>query len=500
MEQSQDRPGASASQDGEMDFTGYSDAQLRDLRLHMDAVRFPRNLERLEAEIVRRESGDHGRRFAVRFTGADRFPGWLQALTSLQPFYGAGSVVPGPDEVLIAGWQRTWLGMAQQSEIALPAARIRNAYADREWVSFDVKRRLLWSRHHVVRAADADAAAALVGLLPDIRSKWFEKQADDLRDFYRLLRLPGRRPWATPLIVLACLAIYIAQAALSGYWFELDGVTLLNWGANVGGLTVRGGWWRLLAAMFLHANLFHLAVNMWVLWSAGRLTESLFGNRAYATIYFSAGLIGGLLSIAWSPAVSSVGASGAIFGVLGALIAYLLHGGTRVPRRVMRAHLIPTLLFTLFSIANGLGQTGIDNAAHVGGLLAGLLLGWAFAAPTVARGGRFVLAQSAAAIILTLLGAAGLFLQVTGPVSRPAPAEQFLEANDWYRIGEARNLQRWQEIASQAGAGTIASGDLARQFETEIIPFWKDAEPRLRRQIPALPQAARPFAMALADW
>lgn len=498
MDRPQDRPDASAPKDGEMDFTGYSETQLRALRLHIDAKGFPRSFERLEAEIFRRESD--GQRIPVRFTRLDGFAGWLQALLSLQPFYGSGSITPRLDEVLVEGLQRTWLGMSQQAEIAIAAPRIRNAYYDQEWVSFDVKRRFWWSRRYVVRATDADTASILVALLPAARSKWFEKQAADIRNFYRLLRMPGRRPWLTPLIVLACVVIYFAQAAISGYWLGLDGLTLVNWGANVGGRTVHGEWWRLLAAMFLHANILHLAVNMWVLWSAGRLTESLFGNRAYAIIYFVAGLMGGLLSIAWSPAVSSVGASGAIFGILGAFIAYLLHGDTKVPRRVMRAHLIPTLLFTLFNILNGLGQTGIDNAAHVGGLLTGLLLGWAFATPMTRRASPLLLAQSAAAILLTVSCAAGLLLQVTGPASKPGAAEQLLAANDWYRNGEAGNLLRWQEIASRAATGTIASGDLARQFEKEIEPFWKDAAPRLRRLIPTLPQPARPFGTALADF
>src|SRR5262249_32284536 len=145
--------------------------------------------------------------------------------------------------------------------------------------------------------------------------------------------------------------------------------------------------------------LVHLLVNMWVLWSAGRLAEKLFGNLAYAVIYFAAGLAGGLLSIAWNPAVSTAGASGAIFGRLGAFIGYLLHGRSRIPRRILRAYLVPTLLFTFFNILNGLAQAGIDNAAHFGGMATGLLLGWAFAVPVGRQFGLLALAQRAAAIV-----------------------------------------------------------------------------------------------------
>jgi rhomboid protease GluP len=500
MTQSEDRPGVFAQNDGEMDFTGYTDAQLRDLRDHIDAVRFPVNLQKLAEEIHHREQEGATRRFAIRFTSADGFVGWVQALFSFQPFYGSGSIAAEPGQILIEGWRRTWLGTGQQSETAVPSDRIRNVYSDHEWVSFDVRRRILWSRHHMMRAADASAASAVARLLPTSRSKWFDKQATEIRDFYRLLRAPNRQPWVTTLLVLACLGVYLVQAVMSGSWLAADGLLLVNWGANVGQLTVHGAWWRLLSCLFLHVSLLHLAVNMWVLWSAGRLTERLFGNVAFAVIYTAAGLMGGLLSIAWNPAVSSVGASGAIFGILGAYIAYLIHGDTKIPRPVMRARLIPTLLFIIFSILDGLLQSGIDNAAHAGGLLTGFLLGWAGAPMSGRQLETSAKVRSVAAILLVVLGAAGLLLEITGAASQQSPAEQFLAANAWYSTGEAKNLQRWQEIAGQAAAGTISDADLARRFETEIVPFWRQAEPRLRKQISTAPQASSGFPAALADF
>ncbi len=500
MDREEDQPGASAPRDGAMDFSGYSDAQLQQLRPHIDQARFPQDYARLEAEIARRERGDRGRRFAVRFTAADGLAGWLQALAIRQPFYGAGTITPGPEEIHVEGWRRTWLGLAQQAEAVIPAARVRNVYGDQDWICFDVQRRAWWPRHYAARTGDAGAAAALAGLLPATRSRWFEKQTASIRDYYRLQRAPGRRPLVTAVLVLASVLIYLIQAGISGYWLGLDRNTLINWGSNAGSYTVHGGWWRLVAALFLHLDPLHLIVNMWVLWSSGRLVERLFGNWRFAAIYFAAGIMGNLLSIGWNPAIVTVGASGAIFGVLGAYVAYLLHGDTRIPRPVMRAHLIPTVLFVFFSILNGLGQSGIDNAAHFGGLGTGLLLGWALARPLEGRPGGLRRAQGAAALALTACAAVGLLLQVTGPASRPSAQEQFLQSHDWYRSGEARNLLAWQQIANQAGAGTIASADLARRFRTEIIPFWQSTEPRLRKEVPAATPPARPFLQAVADF
>jgi hypothetical protein len=264
MDDVADDQGALASRDGTLDYSGYSDRQLRDLLLHMDQTRFPRNYEKLEAEIARRDKGGADRGYPVRFTAADGIAGWFQAFVSWLPFYGAGSITPQPNEIIIEGWKRTWLGVAELSGAAMATDRLRNVYSDKEWLSFDVLRRFRWPRHYVVRCADAHAAATLAGLLPPVRTKWFEKQATDIRDFYRLQRSPHRRALVTPLLVIASIAIYLAQAITSGYWLTLDSGTLFNWGANAGSFTVHGGWWRLVAALFLHLEPLHLIVNMWV--------------------------------------------------------------------------------------------------------------------------------------------------------------------------------------------------------------------------------------------
>jgi rhomboid protease GluP len=495
-----DNQGAFAPHDGTLEYCGYSDAQLRDLLLHMDKTRFPRNFANLEAEIARRGEAGTDRRIPVRFTAVDGIAGWLQALAAWQPLYGSGGITCRDDQVVIEGWKRTWLGAAEQSEVVIAARRLRNVYGDIEWLSFDVQRRFWFPRHYVVRCADAQAAAILAASLPHTRSKWFEKQATNVRDFYRLQRTPDRRALVTTLLVVTSIVIYLAQAATSGYWLNLPTGTLFDWGANIGSFTVHGGWWRLLAALFLHIDPLHLIVNMWVLWSTGRLVERLFGGISFAAIYFTAGIVGGLLSVAWNPAGMTVGASGAIFGILGALLAYLLHGRTRIPQPVMRAHLIPTTLFTIFSILNGLAHVGIDNAAHVGGLVSGLLLGWALASPPGQKLGKVQLAQSAVAILAVALTAAGLLLQVTGPVSNSSSQEQFLVDHGWYRQGEAANLLRWQEIANQVAAGTIPNADLKQHFEAEIIPFWRDTAPKLRKELATAPTASRAILQAVAEF
>jgi len=138
-----------------------------------------------------------------------------------------------------------------------------------------------------------------------------------------------RRPWAvrnesnislTHILFGANVAVYLAMAIGSGTVVNFSGHALL-FGANYGPYTLTGQWWRLLTYMFMHGGILHIAFNMWCLWDLGALAESLYGRVTYGAIYIITGAGAGLASVAWNPGVLSVGASGAIFGLYGALIA-----------------------------------------------------------------------------------------------------------------------------------------------------------------------------------
>jgi rhomboid protease GluP len=148
-------------------------------------------------------------------------------------------------------------------------------------------------------------------------------------------------------------------------------------GANYGPYVVSGQWWRLLASVFIHGGLLHIAFNMWCLWNLGRLAESVYGHWTFAVVYLLTGLGGSLMSVAWHfpIPVSSVGASGAIFGIAGALIASFYLGEFSLPRSAMSGMLRSVVTFVGYNLFFGAVIAGTDNAAHVGGLLMGLVLG-----------------------------------------------------------------------------------------------------------------------------
>jgi rhomboid protease GluP len=154
-----------------------------------------------------------------------------------------------------------------------------------------------------------------------------------------------------------------------------SGQDLVHWGANFGPLTVSGQWWRLLTCVFVHGGLLHIGFNMWCLWSLGRLAESVYGHWTFASVYLICGLSASLGSIIWNPVILSVGASGAIFGIAGALIASFYLGEFSLPKAAMSGMLRSVVAFVGYNLFFGAVISHVDNAAHIGGLLMGLLLG-----------------------------------------------------------------------------------------------------------------------------
>jgi rhomboid protease GluP len=146
-------------------------------------------------------------------------------------------------------------------------------------------------------------------------------------------------------------------------------------GANYGPATIGGEWWRLLTCVFIHGGLLHIAFNMWCLWDLGRLAESVYGHWTFAAVYLITGLAASLASLFWNPVVLSVGASGAIFGIAGALVASFYLGEFSLPRAAITGTLRSVVMFVGYNLFFGAIISHTDNAAHIGGLLMGLLLG-----------------------------------------------------------------------------------------------------------------------------
>ena len=152
---------------------------------------------------------------------------------------------------------------------------------------------------------------------------------------------------------------------------SIDVVTLVRFGAKYGFLILEGEWWRFVTPVFLHANLLHIGFNSWVLFDLGPAVEGLYGPQKFLVLYVVTGAVSFIFSFLWRPAVPSVGASGAIFGLIGVMIAY----GYRNRRGAGDAVRNMFLRWAGYMLVFGLIIPGIDNAAHIGGLVAGIVFG-----------------------------------------------------------------------------------------------------------------------------
>jgi rhomboid protease GluP len=231
----------------------------------------------------------------------------------------------------------------------------------------------------------------------------------DHNEFIWRLHQATPRTWVTPTLIALNLAVWLLNIASGMSPMSPRAVELLFWGGNHLPLTVHQPW-RLITAAFLHGGLIHIAFNMWVLWDTGRLAERFYGNGQFVLIYFVAGLAGSIASLFFSARSGvSVGASGAIFGVVGCLLAAILTKSSKLPPGLMTSMRSSMLMFIAYSMVMGFVVGFIDNAAHIGGLIGGFLMGIVLAEkfdPDQYR--RQGLVRAAAAIMLAAfaLGAA----------------------------------------------------------------------------------------------
>jgi membrane associated rhomboid family serine protease len=187
----------------------------------------------------------------------------------------------------------------------------------------------------------------------------------------------GRRTGITTVLLAVNIGMFvleIATGAAGGFSRRTSPLGIVDLGALVPFLVAEGQYWRLFTAMFLHANLLHLAFNMYALYLFGNLIEDALGTFRFLGIYFLCGLLASVTSFAFgSPERIAVGASGAIFGLLGAWVAYNYR---RRGSALASANLRTALMLVAINVFLGLSIPGIDNLAHLGGLASGAAAGW----------------------------------------------------------------------------------------------------------------------------
>lgn len=216
------------------------------------------------------------------------------------------------------------------------------------------------------------------------------RQAPSQRSFQ--LTLPMHNPWSWRVLLAIDIAVFVVPllldtlgvlipATLTDGRSGLAPVSLLlaDLGAkNNAAIYLNGQFYRFLTSMFLHGGILHIAFNAFALYSLGPETERIYGTPRFLALYFIAGIAGGAASYAFSPN-NSVGASGAIFGLVGGLAAFY-YSSRRVLGEMARQQLGGLITIVMINLFIGFSTPNIDNFAHIGGLLGGAAVGW-FLAP-----------------------------------------------------------------------------------------------------------------------
>jgi rhomboid protease GluP len=182
---------------------------------------------------------------------------------------------------------------------------------------------------------------------------------------------------------------------------------VLPWGADFGPMTLDGQWWRVLTSTFLHFGILHIGMNMYILYQVGPFTELLYGRVRFVLLYLLAGLAGSVVSLAIHPMTVSAGASGAIFGVYGALLAFLVVQRGVIPASRSRAIAQSAGIFLVYNLLFGLSSRTTDLSAHAGGFVAGFLAGCALARPAVAGTRRLPVVRTVGVAVVGLGMVAG---------------------------------------------------------------------------------------------
>lgn len=216
----------------------------------------------------------------------------------------------------------------------------------------------------------------------------------------------------TPLLIYANTLVFVAMVLTGISPLQPTARSLFEWGGNLAPAVVTGQWWRLLTYIFLHGGALHLLMNTFALLYIGMFLEPLMGRIRFTGAYLLTGICAGLLSIAVHTDSVGVGASGAIFGMYGVFLSMLTT--SHIQRTLRKTMLRSILFFVVYNLLAGL-QGNTDNAAHIGGLLSGILIGYAYYPGISKKNG--IKSQ----LLLTCALAAGTLLLVAAGLRMLAP-------------------------------------------------------------------------------
>ena len=428
---------------------------------------FDRPLGEANAASERSSSADSGNaNYPVRFS---RFWSGSKARNSFD-LARRGEIGISDEGIVVRAFQREMFFLGMRIELAFARADITDVSKLGNFVSLNIVRPNQDLETLGFWTQDERDAKKIVHALPSTASA----TGIAIKEYEGQLKLLDRGDYVTKTLVATNILVFGAAGLAGAGFFVPNAEVLQAWGTNIGPLTTGGQWWRLVTSMFLHFGVFHLALNMWALYVGGQLAERLFGSQAFALLYFASGLAGSLGSLIWNPAVNSAGASGAIFGVYGAMLAFFLRKHSAIPPAIINQQRWSGVAFIGFNLMNGFSHAGIDNAAHIGGLGVGFVMGLVLARPLGLEARNKI---SAASFYIrggiTALAMIGLLLVALRFSPAGNTADQRFRRDiramaESEAIAQKSTNEAFERFRNHQMTGT----QLAERIDSEVLPRW----------------------------
>jgi rhomboid protease GluP len=310
-----------------------------------------------------------------------------------------------------------------------------------------------------------------------------EEEVKQAAEVDQVMNFSKANLYATYAIIGINVLVFVAMVATGLNLFAPNPIDVLRWGGNLSVLTLSGDWWRLLTAMFLHFGILHLGLNMYALFMVGVYLEPMLGKLRYITAYLCTGLIASLVSTIWlkDKLIPAAGASGAVFGMYGVFLALLTTN--IIPKQLRNAMLQSTLIFVAYNVFYGFKPgSGIDNAAHLGGLISGFIIGYVYWL-TIKPGEKKLTPNLASILIAVLTGGLIYFFLQQEKVNASETATVRMELkNSGYTDSQkfSTSYNEFVELQDKALAllndTTVTAEEFKNTAQKVSYPSWAKAE------------------------
>jgi rhomboid protease GluP len=322
-----------------------------------------------------------------------------------------------------------------------------------------------------------------IELLKGETIKTAEQEVKQAVEIDKVMNLSKGNLYVTYGIIASNVLVFVLMVIGGVSFFAPTGIDIIRWGGNFGSLTLTGDWWRLITCVFVHIGIIHLAFNMYALYMAGVYLEPMLGKTKYIMAYLCTGVFASLASLWWhKEPVASAGASGAIFGMYGVFLALL--STSLIPKQIRNSLLQSIGVFVVYNLVYGM-KSGVDNSAHVGGLLSGLIIGYIYY-PGLKAAGKKSMAIVGLITVLTVVAAA-VYLQsnkaadeIRNKTKGEIEEYKYKDA-DKYNDQVSKFAEAEEKALAPLRDTSLTDRELSEKLQRVSLPEWENANEAIEK-------------------